>query len=444
MQPKLSLGRFLNARRVVAYGLMIFFIGLPMLHVGGKPAILLDLPNREFSFFGSTFLPTDTLLLAFLFLILFISIFLVTALLGRVWCGWGCPQTVYMEFLYRPIERLFEGRNYRTGGKVPTHPLRRAGKYIIFFIVSLFLSNTFLAYFVGWGQLLEWITGSPLVHPKGFAIVAVVTALMMLDFCLLREQVCTLMCPYGRFQSALLDPQSLIISYDEARGEPRGRKKKTDGQPGDCIDCNLCVVTCPTGIDIREGLQMECIACTQCIDACDTVMEKIKKPRGLIRFTSQHALATGQRSILRPRVVVYPLLLLVLVSLFSITLARRGSADVTFLRNRAAPYTLLESGDVSSTILMKITNRTKEVRTYQVNLIGGGTIECQDLPVVVEKGNAGSITMHIVLPQSEFTQGRAEIIYRVTGDDGFDREYSQYILGPLFGDGANNTGRNDQ
>jgi cytochrome c oxidase accessory protein FixG len=445
LRPKPSKGRFLTRRRVVAYVLILIFTALPWIPINGKPAMLLDLAKREFTFFGKTFLPTDTLLLALLILSVFVSIFLMTALFGRVWCGWGCPQTVYMEFVYRPIERLFDGRSYRDGGRTVVHPVRRAGKYLAFLFISLFLSHTFLAYFVGVESLFEWMTQSPFEHPKAFLIVMFVTGLMMLDFCVLREQVCTLMCPYGRMQSVLLDRESMIVTYDPQRGEPRGKaKRRPKSAPqhelitgttdrGDCIDCHLCVVTCPTGIDIRDGLQMECIACTQCIDACDTVMDRIGKPRGLIRFSSQDAIEGKPRKLLRPRVVLYPLVLVVLLTLFGVTLASKNAVDVVFLRNRATPYSVLENGAVSNQVSMKLTNRSGETREYEIAVLGEVEVVSKDLNLTIEANDTRSATLRVIVPRDQFERGRADVTIRVTDDTGYSRDFNRHLLGPLFG-----------
>lgn len=312
LKPRVSPGRFLSRRRAVAYGLILLFTAIPYIQVGGRPLVLLDLPARRFTIFGVTFLPTDTVLLALFMVSVFVGVFLLTALLGRVWCGWACPQTVYMEFVYRPIERLLEGSpGRRRKGVLAESGVGKVLKFGAFLVVSLFLAHTFLAYFVGVERLAHWVTRSPLEHPSGFLIVAAVTGLMLFDFGYFREQMCLVACPYGRFQSALLDRSSLIVSYDRKRGEPRGRKTVSlplvDGAGsarGDCVDCGLCVATCPTGIDIREGLQMECVHCAQCIDACDAVMTKLGMPRGLIRYSSQDAIEGKQARFLRPRVVI--------------------------------------------------------------------------------------------------------------------------------------------
>jgi cytochrome c oxidase accessory protein FixG len=432
LRPKVSGGTFLVWRRVVAWALIVLFTALPYIRVGGRPSVLLDLPRREFTFFGTTFLPTDTLLLALLFLAIFIAVFLVTALFGRVWCGWGCPQTVYMEFVYRPIERLFEGRNYRSGGRTPISPVRRIAKYAVYLVVSIFLAHTFLAYFVGVETLLQWVRRSPFEHPTAFVVMAGTTGLMMLDFCLLREQICTLMCPYGRFQSVLLDRQSLIISYDRKRGEPRGARRVTGA--GDCVDCNLCVVTCPTGIDIRDGLQMECIGCAQCIDACDRVMDRIDRPRGLIRYSSQMAMETGRRGLLRARVVIYPVMLVVVLGMLGVVLARRAPADVSFLGNRNVTYQVRPDGAVAGQLFVKVTNRTTETRTYDLLIDDpDATMTSPDLPLVIAGSASASATLRVVLPRDRFERGRAEVAVRLRDETGYERVDRHHLLGPLYG-----------
>ncbi|HEX2671061.1 MAG TPA: cytochrome c oxidase accessory protein CcoG, partial [Polyangiaceae bacterium] len=278
IRPRLYPGPLHRKRRWVAWALVVLFVALPWLEIGGKPAIFLDVVRREFSLFGRTFLATDGVLLMLLMLTIFATVFWTTALVGRAWCGWGCPQTVYMEFLFRPIERLFEGkRESQIELDKQGVSMRRFLKNGVFLLLSFVLANVFLSYFVGTHALRAWVTESPSKHLAGFLVVAVTTGLVFFDFAYFREQMCTVICPYARLQSVLLDRSSLIVGYDGRRGEPRSKGKQKLGN-GDCIDCQACVVACPTGIDIRQGLQLECIACAQCIDACDSIMTRIHKP----------------------------------------------------------------------------------------------------------------------------------------------------------------------
>lgn len=460
LRPKLSHGRFLLARRVVASVLIAVFTLLPYLRIQGKPAVLLDLSTRHFTLFGSTFLPTDTVLLALLMLGLFVTIFLLTALLGRVWCGWACPQTVYMEFVFRPIERFFDGANARSG-RTSHKGFRGSGaatilKYVAFLLVSIYLAHTFLAYFVGVEQLAVWVRRSPFEHPAGFLIVSAVTALMMFDFCFFREQTCIVACPYGRFQSVMLDRQSMIISYDLKRGEPRGKKTRptlddTTAIPlpiaqsvapnpataanGDCIDCHMCVTTCPTGIDIREGLQMECIGCAQCIDACDEVMDRIHRPRGLIRYSSQSAMAGETKRLLRPRVVAYPLILVVIVSLFSLALVRRGDAYVTVLRGLGRTFTEMPSGEIGNPVRVKIVNRTDHPATYAIAVSGvdGAHLQIDNAQsTTINAGESATIPAMIVAPFEDFERGRC--VVNIVISDG--ARFTQSIAWPLMGPGS--------
>lgn len=443
--PRVSPGRFLTWRRVVAYALIVIYNALPWIPINGKPSILLDLPHREFTFFGATFLPTDTLLLMIFMAGVFVTVFLMTALFGRLWCGWACPQTVYMEFIYRPIERLLDGSpDARRRGTAKLSGFRTTIKYALFFVVSLHLAHTFLAYFVGAENLFEWTKHSPFEHPKSFIIVASVTGLMMFDFMFFREQTCIVACPYGRFQSVMLDRSSLIISYDEQRGEPRGKKKRKTSddvalpQLGDCIDCEMCVVTCPTGIDIRDGLQMECIGCAQCIDACNTVMEKIKRPLGLIRYSSQEAMEGMTRHFLRPRVVLYPLLLCGIIAAFIVVLATKSPADIKLLRPVNQPYAQLPSGEISNGLQIKIVNRTDAPRRYSFAVQGlpGARLAPPDVVSEIGPGDTTSVPVAIVVPRGSFEMGRASIELIVSDDDGFTETLSYRLQGPWGGGGA--------
>ena len=437
LRPKPSHGKFWHRRRGVAYALMVIFFIIPYLRLSGKPLVLLDLPRRQFTLFGTTFLPTETLLLMLLLLSLVISVFLITALAGRAWCGWSCPQTVYMEFLFRPIERFFEGgrsgsmqmdRGHARGQLNP----RRMAKYAVYFVLSLFLAHTFLAYLVGIDQLIVWVRRSPFEHPTSFFIMGATTIAIMGDFTWFREQTCLVACPYGRWQSALLDRQSLIVAYDRHRGEPRAHVKNRPTNAGDCIDCGACVATCPTGIDIRDGLQMECIHCTQCADACDAIMTKVGKPIGLIRYSSQAALEGAPVKRLRPRVVLYPAALAITFGGFLVALAARKPAELTLLRGTGAPYVIEPDGRVANQLRVKIANRGDATRRYAMTVDGvdmGAVIAPQN-PLPVAPGKTETMDVFVMLPAAAFSHGEHRVTIRVDDGSGY-RDSAQYrLVGP--------------
>jgi cytochrome c oxidase accessory protein FixG len=435
IRPKPSPGRFEHRRRITAYVLMLVFFVIPFLRIGGKSIILLDLARREFTLFGTTFQQTETMLFMLLFLSALIAIFFVTAMFGRVWCGWACPQTVYMEYLFRPVERWIEGgwrASQRMDRKRGLHP-RRWLKHAVYVVLALFVAHTFLAYFVRPEDLIRWVQGSPADHPLSFFIVMFTTALILFDFAYFREQTCLVACPYGRIQSALLDRRSVIVGYDPGRGEPRVRGMI--GRPasaGDCIDCRMCVLTCPTGIDIRDGLQMECIHCTQCIDACDFVMGRIRKPLGLIRYASQDELRGQRTSALRMRVIVYPLMLALTLGGLVYGILTRPSAEVTVLRDQGTPYMIQQDGRVANPLRLRVSHRGTHAGSYTISLVNAPDLQliAPVNPVTVEPGRMSTAPLFVVAPPAGFQNGDRDVTFRISDGHRFNLEVPYHLVGP--------------
>lgn len=436
LKPKLSKGQWWHRRRAVAYVLMVIFVVVPYIRVNNKPLILLDIVSRKFTILGHTFLPTDTLLLALTMLTAFISIVFITAVTGRAWCGWACPQTVYIEYLFRPLDRLFEGTSGKGGQpKQPlTAPLQIA-RLAVYVLLCMFLAHTFLAYFVGVDKLAVWIRSSPYDHPVAFIVMAVTTGLLTYDFYFFREQTCLIACPYGRFQSVMLDPQSLIVAYDYNRGEPRKKgKHNVEDKVGHCVDCNQCVVVCPTGIDIRNGLQMECINCTQCIDACDAVMDKVGLPQGLIRYSSQDALAKKPRKFLRPRTIIYPLLLVGVISGLAYAISTKYGFDARIIRGKGAPFTTVDRGLISNTFNLRLVNRTDEPQTYDIVVVEPTSAKLEvidDTRLTLEPGQTTMVPLSVRFPGSLTSgDGNEPITLSVTDSSQNQHDIHFRLVGP--------------
>ena len=431
IRPRLSHGRFLTGRRIVAWALIVAFILLPRIRIGGRPAFLIDLVSREVDILGAVFRPSDGLVLMLLGLAIAFTVFLVTALFGRVWCGWGCPHSVYLEHVFRPIERWIEGSPGQqrkldaTKGFVP----RRALKWVVFAAVSFALSNVFLAYFVGTDRLEQWVFESPADHPGGFALVCGVAALVLFDFGYFREQMCIVACPYGRLQSVLLDRQSLIVAYDEKRGEPRTHLKVVGG--GDCVDCSACVTTCPTGIDIRSGLQMECIGCAQCIDACDSVMDKLKRKRGLIRYTSKDELAGIPRKLLRVRTVLYPALIVLAGGLFTWSIARRTGTELWVERITGPSFVELPDGRISAQTRIKIENEADHPRLFTITVVETDAALRSQASWTLPPRESRQLPLYVDVARKTFVSGERTIHLRIDDDQGFEEILAVTLLGPV-------------
>ena len=436
MRPKLSKGTWWNRRRIVAYVLMVIFMVVPHLKIGDRPLIRLDIAAREFTIFGHTFLPTDTLLLALTMLTAFISIVFVTAVTGRAWCGWACPQTVYMEFLFRPIDRFFEGTSGK-GGRAKqglSFPMQIA-RLAVYLVLVMWLAHTFLAYFVGPERLSQWIRSTPFQHATAFLVMAATTGLLMYDFMIFREQTCLIACPYGRFQSVMLDQQSLIVAYDYNRGEPRQKGKHVaEDKAGHCVDCNQCVVVCPTGIDIRNGLQMECINCTQCIDACNAVMDKVGYPQGLIRYTSQDELAKKPFRILRARTIIYPVLLSVVTSGLAYAISTKYGFDARIIRGKGALFTNVNSRTISNTFQLRLVNRSEVVQHYNLNMLQPQGVQLEVLDesaIELEPGETSMVPLNIRFePSLTFGDGSEASVIEIVDESKHRHEIKFNLLGP--------------
>jgi len=401
--PREVSGRFANLRTLSVWVLLGIFYLFPWIDWNGRQAVLFDLPARKFFIFGLVFWPQDFIFLTWLLIIAALSLFFFTAVAGRLWCGYACPQTVWTEtFLW--MERLTEGdRNARQrldrGPWNSEKLLRKSAKQVLWVSFALWTGFTFVGFFSPIRQLavdvLAWSAGpweTFWIFFYGFATYG--------NAGYLREQVCKYMCPYARFQGAMFDHDTLVITYDRERGEPRGaRKRGTDPRAqglGDCIDCTWCVQVCPTGIDIRQGLQIECIACAACVDACDEIMDKMGSPRGLIRYTTQHALEHQPTRVLRPRVVMYGVLLSALVVGFVSAVALRSPVSLDVLRDRNSLYRLTDDGQVDNVYTLRILNKTEKEQRFRIEARGGSALTLlPDREYTVDSGAVYSLPLRV-------------------------------------------------
>lgn len=435
LHPADSRGRYTHARILSAVALIFIYVALPWIQVDGYPAVFLDVAERRFHFFGWVLAAQDMWLLFFLLTGVGFSLFFITALLGRIWCGWACPQTVFLEHVYRRVERWIEGdaTKRRLLDAAPWEgekAFKRVVKHGVFIVLSAVITHLLLAYFVSIPQLWRMMRQAPGEHWGAFLFMVVATATLYLNFAWFREQLCIVICPYGRLQSALIDEHSMVIGYDKTRGEPRGKINAPGA--GHCIDCSRCVSVCPTGVDIRQGLQMECVGCTACIDACDEVMDKIKRPRGLIRYDSLNGFAGQSTRWLRPRIFVYFFLLLVGVGVSTWALRTVKPAGLTVTRMMGAPY-YVDQVYVRNQYMVRLINKRNEPVRFKVSLVQGPAgAEQKGFEQAVEIGPLGEEQRPLVIqvPRKVYT-GSAALRLRLVDESGkCDVSRETEFLGP--------------
>jgi len=363
--PTKPKGRLYDLRKYLSYVYLFVFFGLPFIKVNGEPLFMFNVVERKFILFGMIFWPQDFFIFGLGMLIFIVFIALFTVIFGRVFCGWACPQTIFMEMLFRRIEYwvIGDANHQRALKKAPwsSEKITRVSiKSVLFFGLSFLIANTFLAYIIGLDEVVKMATEPLPRHIGGFISILVFTGVFFFVYSWFREQVCIIMCPYGRMQGVLLDKESIVVAYDYTRGEPRHKFKKNDTGKGDCIDCGLCVKVCPTGIDIRNGTQLECINCTACIDACDFMMDSVKRPIGLIRLDSEKGIAEKKKLRFTNRMKAYSAVLLVLIGIEATLLSTRSDYDATVLRAKGLLYQEQPNEQVSNLFTIKLVNKTRD------------------------------------------------------------------------------------
>lgn len=371
LHPADVTGKFMLARRIFASLLLIIYVVLPWITINESPAVFLDIVSREFHFFGITLAPQDLWVLFFGITGTGFALFFITALLGRLWCGWACPYTVFLEHVFRRIERIIDGdanARRKLDRSLWTFPklTRRIIKHGLYLLIAAVLAHVFLSYFVSLPRLYTYVQESPFQHLTSFGVVAFLTAAFYGCFAHFREQFCIMVCPYGRLQSAMTDDDTVIIGYDETRGEVRG--KTTNPNAGSCIDCRRCVSVCPTGIDIRNGLQLECIGCAACVDACDNIMRKLDRPTGLVRYDSLNGFAGKKRRFLRPRILLYALLGSFGLGALTLTTLHKAKPYTASSSRMAGPPFYSDGSSVRNHYQLRLLNKRNQAATFQINL----------------------------------------------------------------------------
>ena len=422
LQPEGSLYRLRTIFSLVYLGL---FFGLPFVKVDGNPLFQFNILDAKFTLFGKVFLPQDFILFGIGMLVFLLFIIVFTLIFGRVFCGWACPQTVFLEMVFRRIEYWIEGpANHQESAEIGKYStemyMRKFLKHSIFLILSFLIANTFLSYIIGTDELFKIMREPVSMHVGGFIAIIFFSLAFYAVYAFVREIACTVICPYGRLQSVLLDKNSIVVAYDYLRGEPRSKaaKVKAEGK-GDCIDCGLCVKVCPTGIDIRNGTQLECVNCTACIDACNMMMRKVNREEDLIRFASENNIAEGKKLAFTFRIKAYSAVLLVLIGILVTLIVTRSMFDATVLR---VPGQILQEnndGTITNLYRIKIVNKSSETEPYSLSLEDpnatlervGKTVDSLKVGVETEE------TFFIRKKKSNITERKEKLLLQIRSGD---------------------------
>lgn len=440
--PKKPSGYYHKLRIVVTVVLLSLLLGGPFITISGQPLLLLNFFERKFVILGQVFWPQDFILLALTLITFFVFIILFTVVFGRIWCGWMCPQTLFMEMVFRKIEYLIEGdandqRRLNAAPFTVEKVLKKTTKHVVFLAISILIAHTCMAYLIGVEKTWAIIQNSPSQNLAGFTGLVAFTLIFYGVYARFREQACVVVCPYGRLQGVLLTKDSIVVAYDWLRGEPRGKIQKNKVQEtktGDCIDCKLCVHVCPTGIDIRNGTQLECVNCTACIDACDEVMLKIDKPKGLIRYSSYNSIKNGVVRLLTPRVIGYVIVLIGLLSFLSFNLLTRSDVETTVLKVPGTLYQRDDIGFITNLYNIEFVNKTFNDLPLEMKVESPANaifMKPDGKPIIVPAEGMLKTIGFLKIPADKITQSKSIVYLGVYENGRLIEKIKVKFIGPI-------------
>ncbi len=436
--PLLRKGKYYQWRSAISYIYLIVFFTGPFIRINGQPLLMLNVIDRQFVLLGQVFWPQDIFLFMLASLIFVVCIVLFTIVFGRIFCGWICPQTIFMEMVFRKVEVWIEGdankrKKLDAGAWTTDKIFKKTLKHILFIILSFLIANTFLAYIIGSVNLIKIMTEPVNLHWVGFFSIWVFSAIFYLVYSQVRELVCTVICPYGRLQGVLMDENTLVVAYNDVRGEPRGKLDKTgSSSKGDCVDCGLCIAVCPTGIDIRNGTQMECINCTACIDVCDEVMDKIHKPRSLVGYYAENMIHTKEKPSFNIRMIGYSCVIAVLMGVMSFFIFSRSDMDITVMRSAGMLYQEQPNGYVSNIYTADITNKANKDRAVILRAEDPEIrIKYIQAPGIAGKGSDVKTVFFILIPARKIHSVETDVRLQLISGNQIIQTVTTTFVGPL-------------